>query len=139
MTDPKRSKVHTAEIVVQWRDMDAFGHVNNSIFFAYFEFARIAWWRGILSGDEQYLDQGPVVVNAQCTFLKPIIYPATLSVVVYAGPPGRSSYENFYQIYLKSEQPILCAEGSTKIVWVDRKSGRSIPLPAYLREKLPQQ
>lgn len=129
---------HTVEIPVRWSDMDALGHVNSSVFFTYLEQARIEWWREYLPSLMQQ-ETGPVIVNASCTFLKPILYPEILLIKIFAGKPGRSSYECFYEVYSKQEPAILYAEGATKIVWVDRKTGRSTPLPDSLLALLPQQ
>lgn len=112
--------VHSMELPVRWRDMDAFGHVNNSVFFSYFESARIAWWESITPEHISFQDTGPVVINAYCTFFKAIIYPETLFIKLYVGPAGRSSYECYYEIYSKENHELLYAEGSTKVVWVDR-------------------
>lgn len=130
--------VHALEIPVRWHDMDAYGHVNNSTYFTYFESTRIDWWMTIIPQDMTLLENGPVIVNAQCTFQKAVQYPETLLVKLHVGPPGRSSYECFYEIYSKQQPDILYATGSTKIVWVDRKLGQSTPLPDYIRKHLPE-
>jgi acyl-CoA thioester hydrolase len=133
-----RKFVHTTEIPVRWCDMDAFGYVNNSVFFSYFEIARIAWWVEAMPKDIHLRDVGPVLVNANCTFLKPVFYPENLLVNVFVGPPGRSSYECFYDITAKSDATVVYAEGMTKIVWVDRKLGKSLPLPDFILKHLPE-
>ncbi len=133
----QKNLVHIIEIPVRWYDMDAFGHVNNSVFFTYFEQARISWWHSIVPADISFQDTGPVIINAHCTFQKAIIYPETVSVKLFVGSPGRSSYESFYEICSQKNNAILYAEGSTKVVWVDRKLERSIPLPDYIRKHLP--
>ncbi len=80
---------------------------------------------------------GPVVVQAHCNFIKSIIYPETILVKLYVGPPGRSSYETFYEIVSQEDQSIKYAEGSATIVWVDRKLSRSTPLPDEIKQYLP--
>ena len=129
--------VHTCEIPVRWFDMDAFGHVNNSVYFTYFEQARTDWWRTTTPTGTKFDQSGPVIINAFCTFFKAIIFPETLVIKLYAGPPGRSSYECSYEIYSKANPELLYAEGFTKVVWVDRQLERSIPLPDYVLKHLP--
>ncbi|MDR3491251.1 MAG: acyl-CoA thioesterase [Gammaproteobacteria bacterium] len=138
MVETQGSLVHTEDITVRWCDMDAFGHVNNSVFFSYFESTRIAWWRTIAPTNVDWQDQGPVIINAACTFLKPIIYPEKLIIQLFVGPPGRSSHECYYKIISQNDTSLCYAEGSTKVVWVDRKLNRSIPLPDYIVKNLPQ-
>jgi len=128
----KLKLVYTAEIPVRWRDLDDLGHVNNSVYFTYFEQARVEWWHSLdeaLEADKQ----GPVIVTANCNFLKPLFYPAMLQVKVHAGLPGNSSYIIYYEIFSKNE---LIAQGSTKIVWVDYAKGKALPLPEKIREMI---
>ena len=131
--------VYAVEMPIRWYDMDAFGHVNNSIYLSYFEQARINWWMSITPPDTAFDLIGPVVINAHCTFLKALTYPDTLVIKLYVGPPGRSSYECFYEIYTHKHHDTLCAYGSTKVVWVDRKLEQSIPLPTYITKHLPSE
>ncbi len=138
MTQPNWKCVYTTEIPVRWCDMDAFGHVNNSVYLSYFEVARIDWWQSITPNDIHLYDVGPVIVTANCTFLKAIVYPETVLVKLFVGPAGRSSYDCFYQIYSQQHTDVLYAEGTTKVVWVDRQLEKSIPLPDYIRHHLPE-
>ncbi|UEX77149.1 acyl-CoA thioesterase [Spiribacter halobius] len=131
--------VHQLTLQVRWGDMDALGHVNNATYFTYFEQARVAWLER-LAGSGGHLSpdagSGPVVVTASCEFRLPITYPATLTVAVLAAPPGRSSIDTCYRLVDAGDQR-LYALGAARMVWVDRRSGRSTPLPAGLREALP--
>lgn len=129
--------VHTIEVTVRWCDMDAFGHVNNSIYFSYFEMARIAWWDTIHE-NISFEKEGPVIIDAHCVFLKALFYPEIVTVKLYAGPPGRSSYQHYYEIFSKSQPDLKYAEGSTKVVWVDRQAAHSIPLPEIFLPYLPE-
>jgi acyl-CoA thioester hydrolase len=117
--------------------MDAYNHVNNSVYFTYFESARIAWWQSITPPTFSFQQQGPVIINASATFVKAIIFPETLLIKLYVGPAGRSSHECYYEIYSKNAPDVLYASGSTKVVWVDRTLERSIPLPDFIRQHLP--
>ncbi len=128
---------HTENITIRWSDMDAFGHVNNSVFFTYFESTRISWWKTVTPNDVSWQDVGPVIINAACTFFKPIIYPEIISVQLFVCPPGRSSYECYYKIVAQDNLSLIYAEGSTKVVWVNRKANKSIPLPEYILKNLP--
>lgn len=134
---PPGKFVYSIVIPIRWYDMDAFGHVNNSVYLTYFEQARISWWKTITPADTSFSEVGPVIINAECAFYKAIIFPETLTVKLYVGPPGRSSYDCFYQIYSETQPDTLYAAGSTKVVWVDRKAERSLPLPDYMRQLLP--
>ena len=137
MTHNPRKFVYEIEQLVRWCDMDAFGHVNNSVYFSYFESARIAWWKTIAPKEISFENQGPVIIDAHCTFFKAIIFPETLLIKLYVGPAGRSSHECYYEIYAKEPSTLLYASGSTKVVWVDRILEHSISLPDFIRQHLP--
>ena len=127
--------VHTEIIPIRWGDMDAMGHVNNTIYFRYMETARIAWFEriGARRGPEGI---GPVVVNASCSFLKPLVYPGNVDVRVFAGDAGRSSLQTWLEMRLADDPDTIHAEGGGKLVWVDFAKGKSSPLPDSIRKLL---
>jgi acyl-CoA thioester hydrolase len=128
----ERALAHTAHIPVRWGDMDAMGHVNNTVYFRYMEQARIDWLTAASANlGSEYRGQGPVIVSAACTFKEPVTYPGDVEVRLYFGRVGRSSVESFYDI-LKDGR--VHAEGEAKIVWLDLRSGKPVPLPDPLRD-----
>lgn len=119
---------------VRWSDLDALGHVNNSRFFTYFEQARVEWLEGTgWSGGN--VAGGPVVATAACRFLKPIGYPATIEVSLFAGVPGTKSIPTYYEIRLAGNDELV-ADGEAVMVWIDTATGRSMPLPDPVRTLL---
>ena len=69
------------EIPVRWGDMDAFNHVNNVMYFQYFESARIAYFDRIqVMGHFKDTGIGPILAATQCRFRFPVTYPDTLDV-----------------------------------------------------------
>jgi len=130
-----RKLVHTSRMPIRWGDMDAMGHVNNTVYFRYMEQTRIEWFYGFAEkiGAEPYRGQGPVIVNASCTFLEPLVYPGEVEVKMFLGEPGRTSVGSHYEISMKAKK---YADGAAKLVWIDMKTGRSMPLPQPLRSLL---
>lgn len=120
---------HERTFSIEWNDMDALGHVNNGRYFDYFQESRIQWLGtlGITLKD----NQGPVVITMSATYVKAVVYPATLTIISTAHSPGRSSLMMDHQIYQHDD---LVTEGQSKIVWVDYKKNQSIPLPGLIRE-----
>ena len=130
----RRILMHTTRMPVRWGDMDAYGHVNNTIYFRFCEQARVEWLEEdgfMVSLDER---NGPVIINAACTFMIPVSYPATVIVKLYAGAPGRSSVMNWYEIQVEGDDRVY-AEGSAKVVWMNHLTGKSVPLPDTLRKR----
>lgn len=107
--------------------MDALGHVNNTVYFRYMEQARVEWLlaHAKAHGREES-GLGSVIVNASCNFLRPLVYPGDVEVTMFLGNPGRSSVESHYALECAG---VRYADGAAKIVWVDLKTGRPVPLP----------
>jgi acyl-CoA thioester hydrolase len=127
MTQDARHLVHTSLQPIRWGDMDALGHVNSTVYFRYMEQARIEWLYALAGDVDAYTaGQGPVIVNASCTFIEPLLYPGDVEVLMFLGDPGRSSVGSYYDLRKAGR---TYAEGAAKIVWVDLATGRPTPLP----------
>lgn len=128
MTDQKIT-VHQKTFNIAWGDMDALGHVNNARYFDYFQEARIEWLRDLNITMTE--NTGPVVIHVACTFLKPIIYPATVTLISKVHSLGKSSMIMDHDLY---QGEVLMAQGMSKVVWVDYTQNKSIPLPDIFRK-----
>jgi acyl-CoA thioester hydrolase len=137
MSDKKQ--VHTMRQAIRWGDMDAFGHVNNTVYFRYMESGRIAFLEQA-AGDLDIQGEGPVIVTAYCSFIRQLKYPGEIEIRTFAGPAGRSSFEVTHEIRMVDEHgnaDVVAAEGGGKVVWIDFAAEKSVPLPARLRQLLP--
>lgn len=124
--------VHTMRMSIRWGDMDAMGHVNNTVYFRYLESARIEWFREA-GCEPDPGGEGPVIINAHCTFIKQLKYPGEIEVRTYVGTAGRSSFETYQEIRRVDQPEILAAEGGAKVVWVNFPMEKSAPLPDRIR------
>jgi len=137
MSDKKQ--VHVMRQDIRWGDMDAFGHVNNTVYFRYMETARIAFLEEV-AGPTDTSSEGPVIVTAYCTFSKQLKYPGQIEVRTFVGTPGRSSIEVTHEIRLvdeNGEADVVHAEGGAKVVWVNYAAEKSVPLPEGLKTLVP--
>lgn len=133
---PEHKKLtHQTVIPIRWGDMDAMGHVNNTIYFRYMEIVRIEWLHA-LGGAPDPKGTGPVIVNAFCNFLKQLEYPGEILAKHYVARPGRSSFETYITLERLDDPGVTYASGGAKTVWVDFPAGKSVPLPDWLRAKL---
>lgn len=123
-----RLLVLTTSQPIRWGDMDALGHVNNTVYFRYMEQARMEWLYGMhVHVKGGYVEgEGPVIVNARCEFLIPLVYPGDVAIRMYLSHPGRSSVDSHYEMQMGGT---TYAKGAAKIVWIDLASGRPKPLP----------
>ena len=132
-----RHVLHQTEIALRWGEMDALGHLNNVTFFRLMEEARVQWCQAVGIELSSH-DQGVVVVRVGCDFLRQVHYPATLRLESSVEKIGRSSIDLRQQMFVVGGPPEPCAEGHSRIVWIDFGSAKSAPLPDPLRARLQQ-
>jgi len=128
----EKKLTYEMRIPIRWGDMDLMGHVNNAMYFRYLETVRVEWLHAV-GGKPDPSGQGPVIVNAFCNFLKQLEYPGEVLARHYVANPGRSSFDTFITLERMDQPGLVCAEGGATTVWVDFPSGKSAPLPDWLR------
>jgi acyl-CoA thioester hydrolase len=133
---PSEKKLtHEMVIPIRWGDMDAMGHVNNTIYFRYLEIARLEWLFRI-GGPPDPQGTGPVIVNAFCNFLRQLEFPGDILAKHYVANPGRSSFDTYITLERTDRPGVIHAEGGSKTVWTDFKAQKSVPLPDWVRALL---
>lgn len=132
--EDKKKLIHVTRMPIRWGDMDAYGHVNNTVYFRYMEQARVEWIEA-MNVPVRPGGEGPVIINASCTFMIPMNYPGTVEVRTYVGAIGRSSCQTYVEMGLEGDERIY-AEGAAKVVWMDTRTGKSVPLPDHVRAAL---
>ena len=133
---PEHKKlVYECVVPIRWGDMDAMGHVNNTLYFRYFEVVRIDWLASIGHRPDP-AGQGPVIVNTFCNFLKPLEYPGSLLARHYVANPGRTSFDAFMTLERTDRPGVLYANGGATTVWFDSRTQKAVPLPEWLRAEL---
>ena len=131
---PEHKKlVFTMRMPIRWGDMDAMGHVNNTLYFRYLEVARIEWFQSIGCAVNPQ-GEGPLIVNAFCNFYKQFEYPGDVLMKMYASDPGRSSFETWGTMERVDLPGVIHAAGGATTVWVDFPAQKSLPLPDWLRQ-----
>lgn len=130
MIEPVGLPLYRIDFPIRWGDMDALGHVNNIMYFRYFEQTRLQWYESLgynsLGSDRESM----LIVDNHAEYLKPLVYPAHVDVRMAGHSPGRSSFVATYTISVGDK---LVTRGSSKVVWIDSTTGRSTPLPDAVR------
>ena len=126
----RRKLVHTERIAIRWGDMDAMGHVNNTVYFRYMEQARIGWFDALVPETQAWKTTGIVIVNASCNFRRPINYPGTVEVKVFVGAPGGSSVPTFYELSIEDQ---IYADGAATVVFIDMQLQKPVRIPQAIR------
>lgn len=122
-------------IEVAWGDMDAFGHVNNTVFFRYFESTRIAYMRALDAMGADDTEFTPVVASTRCDFLSPVVFPDTVVGETRVSKLGRSSFTMEYQLVSRTQDKVV-ARGEAVIVNIDPAKGQARPVPDSLRQRM---
>ena len=130
------ARTATLDIPVRWGDLDAFNHVNNTVFLRYLEEARIQFFADL--GDGWMTEQaGPVVVNVNCNFRREIKYPATVRVTLTGRAASAKRMVMEHTITDASDPDRLYADADITAVWVAYgDGGGAIPLPPAVLEAL---
>ena len=129
--------VYETEIPLRWADMDAQRHVNNVMYFRYMEQVRIEWIDA-MDVRNHGGEEGPVVVNAYCSFLRQLRFPGTVLARLSVAQFGRSSVMTFVDLLRTDEPDTVYASGGAKLVWINYERAKSVPLPAPVRERMSQ-
>ena len=133
---PENKKlVHEMVIPIRWGDMDAMGHVNNTIYFRYMEILRLDWL-GKIGVALDPTTEGLVIINAFCTFHKQFEFPGDIRARMYVSDPGRTSFESWAVMERVDTPGVVYASGGATTVWVDFPKQKSLPIPDWLRAQL---
>jgi acyl-CoA thioester hydrolase len=133
---PQEKKLaHETVIPIRWGDMDAFGHLNNTIYFRYMEQGRINWIESF-GFSAQHEEGGALVANAFCNFYTQVNYPGDILVRTYIGKVGRTSADTYNLMSLTNDPETLCAAGGATLVWVNLKTNRPAPWPQVFQKQL---
>jgi acyl-CoA thioester hydrolase len=126
----------TVEIPVAWAEMDFFRHVNNTVYFRWFETARIAYLERIgFAG--QVVDEGlgPILASTSARFRRPVFYPDTITVGVRTADVSEDRFTNVYRA-VSGEQGQVVAEGEAVVVSYDYGTRRKTAIPEQVREAI---
>lgn len=121
---------------IAWGQMDAFEHVNNVVYFRYFEDARITYFRELGMLEEMDLcGQGPILASTQCRFIRPLKYPDQVTVGASVRELGPDRFSMQYRVFSHTHQSIA-AEGTGRIVYYDYKANSKTVLPEHLVSRI---
>ncbi len=122
-------------ITTRWMDNDAYGHVNNVQYYAFFDSAVNGWLieRGLL--DVKRSDTVGLVVETGCTYFASVAFPDVIEAGIRVTKLGRSSVRYEVGIF-RSGAAEAAAQGHFVHVYVDRASQRPVEIPPATREAL---
>jgi acyl-CoA thioester hydrolase len=124
------------EIPVAWGEMDSLRHVNNIIYFRYFESARMAYFQRLDIWN--YMNEtgiGPILASTQCKFKIPLTYPDTVSVGTKISELEADRFIMKY-VVVSREHAKVAAEGEGLIVSYDYRAQKKAALPDEIKERI---
>lgn len=122
------------QLPVEWGDMDAYGHVNNTVFFRYFESARMAYFERCGFTRTYLEDQvGAILHSTSCRFRQPLFYPDTVEVGARVSNIEVDRFTMQYTV-VSLTAGAVAAEGSGIIVSFDYKAGKKTAVPEIVRK-----
>jgi acyl-CoA thioester hydrolase len=122
-----------AETPVAWSDMDVFRHVNNTVYFRWFEIARVAYLErvGFLGAEEQG-GVSAIIHSTQCRYRRPVVHPDRVLTGARTVEVGADRFRMEYRVVSEAQRAIA-AEGSAIVVSYDYATGSKAPLPESVR------
>jgi acyl-CoA thioester hydrolase len=122
-------------IATRWGDNDAYGHVNNTVYYQWFDTAVNAWLVEVGLLDIEHGDPIGLVVETGCNYFEPLSFPGDVEVGIAVERLGSSSVTYRIGVF-GAGQDEPSAQGHFTHVYVGREDRRPAPLPDDWREKL---
>ncbi len=124
------------EFPVAWGEMDAFNHVNNVVYYRYFENARIAYFDRVeMMAVMQQTGVGPILSRTQCHYMHQIVYPDTLSVGGRVSHMASDRFTMQYAIF-SHQSGRIAAEGEGLLICFDYNKNEKARIPDIVRQNI---
>jgi acyl-CoA thioester hydrolase len=132
VTDERR---HRTPLQVRFRDTDAFGHVNNAVFFTYIELARIRYLLDVLQPPKPFERMPLILARVELDFRSPIMFGEEVVVATQVNRIGRSSIAMSHRM-LAGADDRLVGEAQSVLVTYDYAIAKPMPVPDEWRSKI---
>jgi len=124
------------EAPVAWGQMDAFAHVNNTVYFRWFEDARLACFERV--GWLRVMEQtgvGPILARTQCVFKRPLAWPDRITVGAKIEDLAEDRFTMVYRV-VSHTHDVIAAEGDGRLISFDYRAASKAPIPTEVHEAL---
>jgi acyl-CoA thioester hydrolase len=126
---------HFLALPTRWMDNDIYGHVNNALYYAFFDTAINEYLIGEGGLDINAGAEMAFAAESQCQYLRPLAFPEVIDVGLRVGQLGNSSVRYELAIFKQGED-FAAANGYFVHVFVDRVTQRPVPMPPQIRAAL---
>jgi acyl-CoA thioester hydrolase len=132
---PASAFAHFAAVTTRWRDNDIYGHVNNVVYYEFFDTVVNNY---LIAQGALDIANGAViglVVETHCNYFQPVAYPETVRAGLRVAHLGTSSVRYEIAIF-RGREDTAAAQGSFVHVYVERASNKPVPLPEAFKQAL---
>jgi acyl-CoA thioester hydrolase len=126
---------HRTPLQVRFRDTDAFGHVNNAVFFSYIELARIRYLLDVLEPAEPFERMPLILARVELDFRSPIMFGEEVEVETQVDRIGRSSIAMSHRMTVGAGGRLV-GEAQSVLVTYDYEIARPMPVPDDWRMRI---
>jgi acyl-CoA thioester hydrolase len=124
------------EQAVVWGDMDSYRHVNNVVYFRYFENARLEYFRRLDWFEyEKQTGVGPILADTQARFRKPLVYPDQIAIGVRVTDIGADRFTMEYRL-TSQRLSAVAADGKGTIVTYHYGELKKVPIPEEILRRI---
>ena len=124
------------EVPVAWGEMDSYRHVNNVVYFRYFESARLEYFRRLGWFEvEQATGVGPILQATQARFRKPLTYPDTVLVTARVASVEDDRFTLEHRV-VSRKLGAVAAEGQGTVVSYHYGEEKKVPVPDEIRRRI---
>lgn len=125
--------IQPAQIQVRFSDLDVLGHVNNTVYFSYFEMTRVHYFRELLGIDWDWQSYGIILVKNEIEYKQSVLLNDRPSIAMITEQIGDKSFVLRYELMVND---VLYAVGRSVQVCFDANTHKTISIPAEMREML---
>ncbi|MES2799933.1 MAG: thioesterase family protein [Bacteroidota bacterium] len=125
--------IKPAKIQVRFSDLDVLGHVNNNIYFSYFEMGRIHYFAELLGVDWDWKVNTAVLAKNEVEYIRPVLLGDSPEITVFCEHLGTKSFTLCYELTVNG---IIFAKGKSVLVAYDGISGKSVEIHPFMRDGL---
>jgi acyl-CoA thioester hydrolase len=126
---------HRTPLQVRFRDTDAFGHVNNAVFFTYIELARIRYLLDVLRPEEPFERMPLILARVELDFRSPIMFGEDVEVATQVDRIGRSSIAMSHRLTAGRDERLV-GEAQSVLVTYDYEIAKPMPVPDEWRQHI---
>jgi acyl-CoA thioester hydrolase len=126
---------HRTPLQVRFRDIDAFGHVNNAVFFSYVEMARIRYLLDVLEVEADFSTLPLILARVELDFRAPVFFDDELEVATRVDRIGRTSFSMSHHVTAGRDRRLV-AEVASVLVTYDYGSSSPIRVPDEWRSRM---